>query len=196
MKRYGRSVRASRLVALLLELQRRGGATAPQLAERLEVSVRTIYRDVSALQAAGVPLWTEVGPGGGIRMVEGWRTDLYGLTGDEAMALALAGAPHAAEDLGLGAVLLVAETKVQAVLPPELRARAGRVRERFHLDAPGWFHRPEDTAVLEAQQSNLLHYPDRKLLLLNIDSGGVQSRRMLDKMIAAEQAPAPAAQAV
>lgn len=135
-------------MALLLELQRRGGATAPELAERLEVSVRTIYRDVSALQAAGVPLWTEPGARGGIRLVEGWRTDLDGLTGDEAMALALAGAPAAADDLGLGAVLLVAETKVHAVLPPELRARAERVRDRFHLDAPGWFHRPEDTAVL------------------------------------------------
>jgi len=141
-------MRASRLVALLLELQHRGGATAPELAERLEVSVRTIYRDVAALQAAGVPLWTETGPHGGIRVVEGWRTDLDGLTGDEAMALALAGAPGAADDLGLGAVLLAAETKVRAVLPPELRARAERVRSRFHLDAPGWFHRREDTEVL------------------------------------------------
>jgi predicted DNA-binding transcriptional regulator YafY len=141
-------MRASRLVALLLELQHRGAVTAPELSRHLEVSVRTIYRDVAALQRAGVPLWTEPGRHGGIRLVEGWRTDLDGLTGDEAMALALAGAPRVADDLGLGAVLLAAETKVRAVLPPELRARSERVRERFHLDAPGWFHRPEDTAGL------------------------------------------------
>jgi predicted DNA-binding transcriptional regulator YafY len=137
-------VRASRLVALLLELQHRGGATAPELADVLEVSVRTVYRDVAALQGAGVPLWTEPGRNGGIRLVEGWRTDLDGLTGDEAMALALAGAPGAADALGLGAVLAAAETKVRAVLPPELRTRSERVRQRFHLDAPGWFHRPDD----------------------------------------------------
>ena len=143
-------MRAGRLVALLLELQLRGRATAPELAGVLEVSVRTIYRDVSALQGAGVPLWTETGPGGGIRLVEGWRTELDGLTGDEAMALSLAGAPGVASDLGLGAVLLAAETKVRAALPPELRSRAERVRQRFHLDAPGWFHRPEDTGRLGA----------------------------------------------
>ena len=141
-------MRAARLVALLLELQRRGRATAPELADELEVSVRTVYRDVASLQAAGVPLWTETGPQGGIRLLEGWRTDLDGLTGDEAMALALSGAPGAADALGLGTMLVVAETKVRAALPPELRARSERVRERFHLDAPGWFRRPDDTTWL------------------------------------------------
>ena len=138
--RYGRWMRSSRLVALLLHLQREGRATAGQLATLLEVSERTIYRDISALQAAGVPLWTETGPRGGVRLVEGWRTDLDGLTADEAGSLFLSGAPGAASDLGLGAVLVAAQTKVLSTLPPELRARAGRVRERFLLDAPDWFH--------------------------------------------------------
>ena len=80
--------------------------------------------------------------------MEGWRTDLDGLTGDEAMALALAGAPGAADALGLGAVLAAAETKVRAVLPPELRTRSERVRQRFHLDAPGWFRRPDEAEHL------------------------------------------------
>jgi predicted DNA-binding transcriptional regulator YafY len=135
-------MRASRLVALLLHLQQ-GGATAAQLAARLEVSVRTVYRDVLALQEAGVPLWTEPGPGGGIRLLEGWRTRLDGLTADEAGALFLAGAPAAVAELGLGTVLAAAQAKVLSTLPPELQARAGRVQERFHLDAPGWFQREE-----------------------------------------------------
>jgi predicted DNA-binding transcriptional regulator YafY len=133
-------VRSSRLVALLLHLQREGRSTAGQLATLLEVSERTIYRDISALQAAGVPLWTEPGPRGGVRLVEGWRTDLDGLTADEAGSLFLSGAPGAASELGLGTVLVAAQTKVLSTLPPELRARAGRVRERFLLDAPDWFH--------------------------------------------------------
>ena len=134
------TMRSSRLVALLLHLQREGRATAGQLAAVLEVSERTIYRDIAALQAAGVPLWTETGPHGGVRLVEGWRTDLDGLTGDEAASLFLSGTPGAATDLGLGTVLVAAQTKVLSTLPPELRARAARVRERFLLDAPDWFH--------------------------------------------------------
>jgi predicted DNA-binding transcriptional regulator YafY len=132
-------VRASRLVAVLLHLQQRGRSTAPELADLLEVSVRTIYRDVEALQAAGVPLWTEPGPRGGIRLLDGWEASAGGLTADEASALFLAGAPTAAAELGLAAVLTAAQTKMLATLPPELRARATRVRERFHIDAPDWF---------------------------------------------------------
>jgi predicted DNA-binding transcriptional regulator YafY len=151
-------------MALLLHLQRTGGATAPALAEALEVSVRTVYRDVEALQEAGVPVWTEAGPRGGVRLVEGWSTRLDGLTGDEAAALFLAGAPAAAGELGLGAVLAAAQVKVLATLPPELRARAGRVRERFHLDAPGWFQRDEPPPPALADVAGAL-WDDRRITI-------------------------------
>ncbi|PRX98875.1 helix-turn-helix transcriptional regulator [Allonocardiopsis opalescens] len=144
-------MRAGRLVALLLTLQRQPrGATAAALAAALEVSERTVYRDVAALQAAGVPLWAEPGPGGGFRLVEGWRTRLDGLTSQEAGALFLGGAPDALAELGLGTVLVAAQAKVLATLPPELRGRATRIRERFHLDAPGWFQRREELPHLGA----------------------------------------------
>ncbi|MPY91935.1 MAG: WYL domain-containing protein [Acidimicrobiia bacterium] len=141
-------MRADRLLAMLLYVQRRGGATAAQLAEALEVSVRTVYRDVAALQAAGVPVWTETGPKGGIRLVEGWRTPVEGLTAEEAGALFLTGVPGAAAELGLGAVMATAQVKLLSTLPPELGTRASRVRERFHLDAPGWFRPVEPLAHL------------------------------------------------
>ena len=141
-------MRAGRLVALILAVERRNGATARQLADELEVSERTIYRDVSALQAAGVPLWTEPGPGGGIRLVEGWSAPVDGLTGEEATAL-FVGASGAA-DLGLGGVLAVARSKVRSALPPVERAAVDRVRARVHLDAPGWFRKPEELPALPA----------------------------------------------
>lgn len=128
-------MRASRLVELLLLLQERREATAAALAADLEVSVRTIYRDVAALQTAGVPLWTEAGPGGGIRLLDGWTGRLDGIALDEAGALFLAGS--------------IAQAKVLSTLPRELRARAGRIRERFHVDAPDWFTADEPVPHLD-----------------------------------------------
>jgi predicted DNA-binding transcriptional regulator YafY len=143
-------MRSSRLLALLLHLQASGRATAEELAALVEVSVRTIYRDIAALQAAGIPLWTETGPQGGVRLLEGWQSHIAGLTADEAGLLVLAGVPGAAADLGLGPALAAAELKLTAGLAPAQRDRAAEVRARFLLDAPGWYEPAEAVPHLPA----------------------------------------------
>ena len=172
-------MRASRLVQILLLLQTNGKMTAARLASELEVSVRTIYRDVEALSGAGVPIYAESGPGGGVRLVDGYRTRLTGLTAEEAEALALSGLPGAASELGLGTVLAAAQLKVDAALPPELRSRAVRMRERFHLDAPGWFAREEPVPHLAALSRAV--WEERRLEVRYRKQDG-EVRRVLDPL--------------
>jgi predicted DNA-binding transcriptional regulator YafY len=146
-------VRATRLVSLLLLLQTRGQLTAAELADRLEVSVRTVHRDVESLAAAGVPVEAIRGPAGGYRLAGGYRTRLTGLTGDEAEALFAAGLTGPVAELGLGGELAAARLKLLAALPSELQERATRAQRLFHLDARGWFRAEDSVPHLPALAS-------------------------------------------
>jgi predicted DNA-binding transcriptional regulator YafY len=166
------------LVNVLLLLQTRSRMTAAELGEELEVSVRTIYRDVEALSEAGVPIYAERGPHGGVRLVDGYRTRLTGLTAEEAEAVFLSGLPGPAAELGLGTVVAAARLKVMAALPPELRARASRIAERFHLDAPGWFQMSEELPHLEMLASAVWQSNRVKILYRRGERGGVVEREV------------------
>ncbi|WP_350274180.1 WYL domain-containing protein [Kribbella sp. HUAS MG21] len=154
-------MRSSRLLSILLLLQTRRQLTARELADELEVSLRTIYRDVEALAAAGVPVYADQGRAGGYRLVEGYRTRLTGLTEQEAAALFLVGMPGAAAALGLTAETSAAELKLLAALAPDQRDRAGRLKNRFHLDLPAWYQDAEDSPHLSAVADAVLH--DRRV---------------------------------
>jgi predicted DNA-binding transcriptional regulator YafY len=172
-------MRASRLVSLLLLLQNRGQLTAAEIARELEVSERTVYRDVEALSAAGVPIYAERGPHGGVRLVDGYRTRLTGMTEDEAGALFLSGLPGPAAELGLGAVITAARLKVLAALPTELRARATRLVERFYLDAAGWFRAGEAVPHLPALAEAV--WESRRVRVL-YDRGDEIAERVLEPL--------------
>jgi predicted DNA-binding transcriptional regulator YafY len=146
-------MRATRLVSLLLLLQTRGQLTAAEIAEKLDVSIRTIHRDVESLTAAGVPVEAVRGPAGGYRLAGGYRTRLTGLTADEAEALFATGVSGPAVELGLGGELAAARLKVLAALPHELQERATRATRLFHLDTRGWFRAEDRVPHLPALSS-------------------------------------------
>ncbi|HLI14265.1 MAG TPA: YafY family protein [Alphaproteobacteria bacterium] len=141
-------MRADRLLSILIRLQLRGRVTAQALAAEFEVSVRTIYRDIDALSAAGVPVYGDRGPGGGLQLLDGYRTRLTGLTPGEAETLLLAGLPGPAAELGLGQPLAAARLKLLAAIPPAAGQRAARIGERLHLDPVDWYRRAAPPAHL------------------------------------------------
>jgi len=143
-------MRASRLLSLLMILQTRGRVSAQALAEALEVSVRTIHRDVDELSASGVPIWADRGRLDGFQLQPRWRTKVNRLTAPEAQAMFLGGLPGPASELGLGEAMASAQLKLLAALPDGWREDARRVSARFHLDPIDWYRGPSATDHLPA----------------------------------------------
>lgn len=145
-------MRADRLLSILLLLQSRGRMTAGELSDHLEVSERTIYRDLEALSMAGIPLYSEHGPGGGYALLDSYRTNLTGLTEAEVRTIFLSGVYAPLADLGLADALEVALLKLSAALPEAQQHRAERMRQRIHLDAIPWFQTREAVPYLQNLQ--------------------------------------------
>ncbi|WP_037858121.1 helix-turn-helix transcriptional regulator [Streptomyces sp. NRRL S-340] len=167
-------MKSDRLLSILLLLQTRGRVPAHELAGRLEVSVRTIYRDVESLSAAGVPVYAERGRYGGIELLAGFRTDVTGLTADESRALFVLAAQGAHAALGLDSALGSALRKVMAALPAPHRPAAEEVSRRILVDATRWKsgpHRPVDLGVLQEAV-----FTDRRLRLRYRHGGDTEPR--------------------
>lgn len=154
-------MRADRLLSLLMLLQTRGQMSARELADELEVSERTIYRDITALSASGVPVYASRGPGGGVRLIEEYRTTLTGLTPDETRALFMMSIPAPLGQLGVRETLKGALLKLSASLPNSRRADEARTRQRIHLDSSWWFQSQEQVPCLQIIQQAL--WQDRRL---------------------------------
>jgi predicted DNA-binding transcriptional regulator YafY len=157
-------MRADRLISILMLLQTRGRMTAQELANKLEVSVRTIYRDILALNMAEIPLYTDRGPGGGISLLESYRTSLTGLKRDEVRALFSISIPAALNDLGLGKELSAALLKLSAILPSNLRVDETGVRQRIHIDLGEWKTNSDSVPHLNSIQQAV--WQDHKVFLM------------------------------
>jgi predicted DNA-binding transcriptional regulator YafY len=167
---------ASRLLSILMLLQARGAASAPELAREFEVSVRTIHRDIDQLSAAGVPVYADRGRNGGFKLMDGYRTKLTGMTQPEAEALFLAGLPGPAAELGLADLLATARLKLMAALPSGMQPGAERIAARFHLDPAGWFARTESPSFLPAIAQAV--WNERMLRLRYRSSGEIYARKL------------------
>lgn len=173
-------MRADRLLSILLLLQVNRRLTARALAGRLEVSERTILRDMEALGAAGVPVVAERGAGGGWSLLEGYRTDLTGLDRDEIQALFLAGPARLLADLKLDKVAEAALLKLLAALPSVARRGAEAARQRIHVDVSGW-SRPEE-AVPHLQTVQEAVWQERRLEISYGRGDGCDVERLVDPL--------------
>ena len=163
-------MKSDRLLSILLLLQTRGRVPAGELARRLEVSRRTVYRDVEALSAAGVPVYAERGRHGGIELLPGFRTDVTGMTGDEARALFVLATTCAHSALGLDAALGSAQRKVMAALPATLRPAADLMSRRILVDPERWWQVPPEEVDIDMLHTAV--FADRRLLIRYRHSDG------------------------
>ena len=161
---------------MLMLLQGRGRLSARVLADELEISVRTVYRDIDELSASGVPVWADRGRDGGFQLQPGWRTRVDGLTAAEAQAMFLGGLPGPAAELGLGEAMASAQLKLLAALPDGWREDARRVSSRFHVDPIDWYRGPAATDHLPAIAQAV--WSERRLEVRYESWSGVKRHRL------------------
>lgn len=171
-------MRADRLVSIVMLLQARGKMTASRLASELEVSRRTILRDIEALSFAGVPIYTEGGHGGGIALDEKYRTTLTGLTEPEVHALFLAGNDELLREVGLGEAAERTERKLLAALPAEHQPAVDFIRQRIYIDPLWWWHDSQPMPFWAELQTAI--YQDRALAVVYEKHNGESVERVLE----------------
>ncbi len=171
-------MRADRLLSMLMLLQTRGRMTADDLAEKLEVSTRTIYRDLDALSLAGVPVYADRGPSGGISLLDDYRTNLTGLTQNEVRSLFMFTVPGLFADLQAGKTQEAATLKLLASLPAPFQKDAELARQRIHLDPAAWFQPPDSTPHLALLQEAV--WQNQRLRIVYRRADGVWVKRMID----------------
>jgi predicted DNA-binding transcriptional regulator YafY len=159
----------------MMLLQSRGKLRAEELADELEVSVRTIYRDIDSLSASGVPVYADGGPGGGYSLLEGYRTELTGLSHEETEALLLLSLPGPLADLSISKKLKTAVLKVVSSAPPDLAQNESRMRQRLYLDPASWFAPGEEPRFLDELQNCV--WRDRKVWMEYSDKKNAASGR-------------------
>ena len=171
-------MRADRLLSILMLLQSRGQMSARELAAELEVSERTIYRDIDALSASGVPVYAETGRDGGYGLLDSYRTSLTGLTDGEVSALFMLSVPGPLSQLGVSQELRTALRKLGAALPAARRHEEAWVRQRFHLDSTWWRQRETPVPFLQTVHSAV--WADHKLRIVFSQPVGVTIEQVVD----------------
>ncbi len=169
-------MRADRLLSVLLLLQAHGRMSARMIAERLEISERTVYRDIDALSAAGVPVYSERGRQGGCALLPGYRTDVSGLTASEARALFVFAGGGTLEDLGLDQPLKAALRKLMTSLPQSQRPGALQAQQRIVVEPRGWMRQVDELPYLAQVQDAV--WKDRRIEIDYRSSGSSQARRL------------------
>jgi predicted DNA-binding transcriptional regulator YafY len=170
-------MRADRLISIMLLLQTRGKLTAETLANELEVSRRTIQRDITDMSAAGIPIYADSGHGGGFALDEGYRVSLTGLKEAEVRALFLSSSARLLEDLGMGEAADNAHLKLSAALPGPSKQVVDHVRQRFHID-PVWWYGPRSLPCLAVLKSAVEE--DRRVQVLYEHRDGEVVERVLE----------------
>lgn len=173
-------MRADRLLSILLMMQQGRRLTARELAEKLEVSQRTILRDLEALAMSGVPVVSLRGAGGGWSLSENYRTNLTGLTADEVRTLLFAKPNRLMEDLGLGQAANSAAIKLSASLSPRSRQDVDFMHRRLHIDGAGWYQSNEKFPNLQALQEAV--WQDRQMRISYRSSDGASSERVVNPL--------------